>query len=195
MKPTLIASSLVAALAIATSSSAIAGAADLSSCCTPADKDFPKVAGNLGNQGYSSLTQIDKDNIIKLGPVWLNHVSAAPVTTPTPGPGTNDTGQQLRVLVRFVTDRRLQFVRGPTEKLTLPPGRRTLTVQVRAQTTGRIPVKVQVLSRGAVPDTIAERTMVIRSTAYNLVALFVTIGAAMFLLGWWGRRFLPRRRS
>ena len=48
----------------------------------------------MGNQGYSSLTQINKDNIIKLGPVWLNHVSAAPVTTPTPGPGTNDTGQQ-----------------------------------------------------------------------------------------------------
>src|SRR2546430_9002324 len=48
-------------------------AAELNSCCTPADKDFPKVAGNLGNQGYSSLTQINKDNIIKLGPVWLNH--------------------------------------------------------------------------------------------------------------------------
>ena len=57
------------------------------------------------------------------------------------------------------------------------------------------PVKVQVLSKGSTPDTIAERTMVIRSTAYNLVALFVTIGAAMFLLGWWGRRFLPRRKS
>ncbi len=26
--------------------------------------------------------------------MWLNHVSAAPVTTPTPGPGTSDTGQQ-----------------------------------------------------------------------------------------------------
>jgi quinohemoprotein ethanol dehydrogenase len=99
MKSRLIASSLIAAAAIVTSSSAIAGAADLSSCCAPADKDFPKVAGNLGNQGYSSLTQVNKDNINKLGPVWLNHVSAAPVTTPTPGPGTDDTGQQTTPIV------------------------------------------------------------------------------------------------
>src|SRR4029079_9163025 len=94
IKPILIASSLAAALAIAASSSAIGAAGDLSSCCAPADKDFPKVAGNLGNQGFSSLTQINKDNVNKLGPVWLNHVSAAPVTTPVAGPGTSDTGQQ-----------------------------------------------------------------------------------------------------
>ena len=99
------------------------------------------------------------------------------------------------MVLRFVSDRRLEFVQGAAQSVTLGPGRRTFTIRVRAQTTGRIPVKVQVLSRGSPPDTIAERTMVIRSTAYNLVALFVTIGAAMFLLGWWGRRFLPRRRS
>jgi glucose dehydrogenase len=52
------------------------------------------VAGNLGNQGFSSLAQVNKDNIEKLGPAWLNHVSAAPVTTPVPGPGTSDTGHQ-----------------------------------------------------------------------------------------------------
>ncbi len=99
MRASGIASSLIAAAAIVASSSTIAGAADLSSCCTPADKDFPKVAGNLGNQGYSSLTKVNKDNINKLGPVWLNHVSAAPVTTPVPGPGNNDTGQQTTPIV------------------------------------------------------------------------------------------------
>ena len=50
--------------------------------------------GGPDSSQYTSLTQINKDNVVKLGPVWLNHVSAAPVTTPVPGPGTNDTGQQ-----------------------------------------------------------------------------------------------------
>ena len=59
-----------------------AGAADLSSCCTPADKDYPTPGGNLGNQNYSSLTQINKSNIKNVGPVWMTRVSAAPATTP-----------------------------------------------------------------------------------------------------------------
>lgn len=108
---------------------------------------------------------------------------------------TNDSDQNLRVVLRLVTDRRLQFVGGPTRQITLTPGTMTLTISVRAQTTGRIPIKVQVLSSGNAPDLVAERTMLVRSTAYNRVALVVTIGAAVFLLGWWGRRFLPRRRS
>src|SRR3954466_7651683 len=86
MKLKLTVSYLMAAGLIAASSTAFAGAADLTSCCTPGDKDFPKVGGNLGNQAFSSLMQIDKTNIRKLAPVWLNHVSAAP-------PATTDTGQ------------------------------------------------------------------------------------------------------
>ena len=48
---------------------------------TPADADFPKVGGNLGNQNYSSLTQINKHNLNKLGAVWRTRISAAPTTT------------------------------------------------------------------------------------------------------------------
>lgn len=49
-------------------------AADLAVCCTPGDEDFPKVGGNLGNQNYSSLRQIDRSRIRKLGAVWLNQI-------------------------------------------------------------------------------------------------------------------------
>ena len=54
----------------ATQSNAPAASA-LAVCCTPGDKDFPKVGGNLGNQAYSSLTQIHKGNIRQLYNVLL----------------------------------------------------------------------------------------------------------------------------
>jgi quinohemoprotein ethanol dehydrogenase len=99
MKSKLIVSYLIAAGAIATPSLALPAAADLSSCCTAGDKDFPKAGGNLGNQNYSSLTQINKSNIKNVGPVWMTRVSAAPATTPSPSPGTNHGGQQTAPIV------------------------------------------------------------------------------------------------
>ena len=76
-----------------------APAAALADCCTPADKDQPKVGGNLGNQGYSSLTQIDKKNISNLGAAWMTRVGEQPATMPAPGPGDNATGQQTTPIV------------------------------------------------------------------------------------------------
>src|SRR5262245_60892702 len=49
-------------------------AADLKDCCTAGDQDFPKVGGNLGNQNYSRLKQIDRARLRKLGAVWLNKI-------------------------------------------------------------------------------------------------------------------------
>ena len=62
-----------------------AGAVDLASCCTPGDKDFPKVGGNLGNQNYSSLRQINRGNINKLGGAWVNRIEGGLTT------GTNQS--------------------------------------------------------------------------------------------------------
>ena len=52
----------------------VVSAADLKDCCTPGDKDFPKVGGNLGNQNYSSLKKIDKAKVAQLGGAWLNRI-------------------------------------------------------------------------------------------------------------------------
>jgi len=59
---------------------------------TPTEADMPTVGGDLGNQHYSALTQINKQNLHKLGPVWRTHVSAVP-------PATDDTGQQTTPIV------------------------------------------------------------------------------------------------
>jgi Family of unknown function (DUF6049) len=108
----------------------------------------------------------------------------------------NDSAFDFRVSVRVIADRRLEFPRGSSRDLTLPGGEVTLVrVPVQALATGRFPVKVQVLTAGRSPVVLAETELIVRSTAYNRIALFLTIGAAVFLLAWWGRRFLPRRRS
>ena len=99
MKFKLLVSTMIAAGVIAMPSLATGGAADLSSCCAPGDKDYPSHSGNLGNQGYSALTQINQDNVRKLGPVWRTNVSAAPTTTPLPAPGTTHAGQQTTPIV------------------------------------------------------------------------------------------------
>jgi hypothetical protein len=108
----------------------------------------------------------------------------------------NSSGYTVTVVLQFITDRRLEFSGGPSRTIVLPPSDRTLLVGVRSLANGRIPIRVRLLTPGRFsPEVITERGLVVRSTAYNRLALFVTIGAALFLLAWWGRRFLPRRRT
>ncbi|MCC7186052.1 MAG: PQQ-binding-like beta-propeller repeat protein [Acidobacteria bacterium] len=77
----------------------ILAAQNRATCCAPAAADWPNVAGNLGSQGYSSLTRITKTNIRNLGPAWVTHTNIEPVTQPTPGPGDALTGQQTTPVV------------------------------------------------------------------------------------------------
>jgi quinohemoprotein ethanol dehydrogenase len=67
-------------------------AANTSPCCRPTSGEFPTHGGNLGNQRYSSLTQITQNNIQQLAPAWRLDVSAVP-------PATDDTGSQSSPIV------------------------------------------------------------------------------------------------
>src|SRR3989442_2283580 len=40
----------------------------------PAGKNFPLVGGNWGNQRYSTLDQINRSNVKKLGGAWMMHL-------------------------------------------------------------------------------------------------------------------------
>lgn len=108
----------------------------------------------------------------------------------------NDTGHELNVQIRFVADRRIDFPDGGDQVLILPGGAQILRFAVSARTTGLIPIRMQIRTVGTLsPDIIVQEQVLIRSTAYNRVALLLTVGAAVFLLGWWGRRLIPRRSS
>jgi glucose dehydrogenase/plastocyanin len=58
----------------------------------PTGADMPTVGGNLGNQHYSGLTQITKQNLDRLAPTWRTHVSAV-------APASDDVGQQTTPIV------------------------------------------------------------------------------------------------
>ena len=105
----------------------------------------------------------------------------------------NEADYPVRVRIAL-TSPKLEFLNRANRSGVLlePPGQH-LDFSVRAQTTGQFPVDIEILTPDG--DPIAESTIVVRSTAYNRVALILTIGAALFLALWWGRRFLPRRRD
>jgi outer membrane protein assembly factor BamB/plastocyanin len=65
----------------------------------PAGKDWPYITGNLGAQGYTALTQINKGNVKTLGLAWMTHTSAEPVTQPVERPGGTATAQQTTPIV------------------------------------------------------------------------------------------------
>ena len=75
MKPTYTAAAASIAIALAAASTIAFG----QSALTPAGNDWPQIAANLGAQGYSGLTQINKSNIKNLGLAWMTHTSAEPV--------------------------------------------------------------------------------------------------------------------
>lgn len=95
----------------------------------------------------------------------------------------------LRVTIRLVSDHLLS----PVEVTRVLPAdsTQTITVDLELRTTGKFEVPVQVVSPSG--RVIGERRIVLRSTAYNRIALLITIGAAMLAFAVWARRFMPRR--
>ena len=106
----------------------------------------------------------------------------------------NGTRYQTKIVVKLVPHGQLTLPEGDQITEVLQPGEsRLVQMAVQAQTTGRFPITVQILAPEG--GLIAQSQLIVRSTAYNRLALFVTAGAVLFLLLWWGRRFLPHAPS
>jgi hypothetical protein len=104
---------------------------------------------------------------------------------------TNGNREPVRVSVRLVSS----HLRGsPQSSLVLrADSTQTVNFDVQLNTSGRFSVDVEVTSpSGRVVNT---GKLIVRSTAYNRFALFITIGAALLALLVWARRFVPRRTS
>jgi subtilisin-like proprotein convertase family protein len=104
---------------------------------------------------------------------------------------TNAAGRALRVRVSLQSP---HLTSTPTQTLVLAAGQATtLTFPVDLRTNGRFTVEVRIESPTG--RVIAHPELVVRSTAFNRVALLITLAAAAMLLIVWARRFLPRRTS
>ena len=104
---------------------------------------------------------------------------------------TSQAEERLRVSVALVSQ---YLTRSPSQDIVLEPGdTQTLIFDVDLKTTGRFPVLVQVVAPGG--RVIEESSVTVRSTAYNRIALIITIAAALVLVTAWARRFLPRRTT
>src|SRR5262245_31119705 len=103
---------------------------------------------------------------------------------------SNAGERSLTVFVRLVAP---QLRGAPSEEVELGPGdSRTLRLQAELRSTGRFPVHVQMLAPDGRP--LEDQTLIVRSTAYNRIALLITVGAAAMLVAVW-LRGLRRRRT
>jgi hypothetical protein len=103
----------------------------------------------------------------------------------------NGTGQPIHVQVQLVSPH-LTVGGQQVRDIIVTQPQRAIEFDVELRTTGEFPVQVRVLAPSGRP--ISDTTISVRSTAYNRIALIITIGAAIALLLLWGRRFLPSRR-
>ncbi|MEX2588390.1 MAG: DUF6049 family protein [Actinomycetota bacterium] len=89
----------------------------------------------------------------------------------------------VNVVLRLDSDK-LRFPDGNDVNVQgLQPPNQTIRVRASTDASGTFPIKVQVLTPGGL--LISDSVLTVRSTAYNIVALSITGGAALFLVGWW----------
>jgi len=148
----------------------------------------------LGESFLSAVTSSVQHVQGKIHPRVSNPVTLPARQGTIPFTVENDSAYRVRIVVRLVSTSQLTFPHGDRRTITVEPrSSQFLSFTVQTRTTGRFPVSVQIFTPAGA--RITQTQMIVRSTAYNRVALVVTLGAALFLLAWWGRRFLPRRTS
>lgn len=93
-------------------------------------------------------------------------------------------GYPVDVVVRLDSDK-LRFPEGEEIRIDqLRAPNRIVKVGTVARATGTFPLRVVIQTPNS-RIQIAESRLIIRSTAYNVVAVSITAGAGIFLVGWW----------
>ena len=132
-----------------------------------------------------------RDSVDDLALETVQSVTLTSESAGIPVTVSNEGQHVLRLSVRLDSPWLLEE---PTAALVLAPGdTRTVRLQAELRSTGRFPVQVQMVSPSG--RVIGQRGLAVRSTAFNRIALLITIGAALVLIALWARRFLPSRTA
>lgn len=104
---------------------------------------------------------------------------------------TSTLGYPVRAVLRVESDT-LDFPQGASQELSLVRRNTTLPIMVRAQASGSFPLRVHLHSPSG-NMLLASSRFTVRSTAVSGVGTALSVGAALFLLVWWGNHLRIRR--
>jgi hypothetical protein len=105
---------------------------------------------------------------------------------------TSESEVPVRVVVELSASDRLT-IKEPRIEVVLENDHTEVPIEVRSRLPGDTPLRIRVTSPdGAV--LLSEGTYSVRSTAVSGVGLVLTVGAGLFLAGWWGRHIVRSRR-
>jgi hypothetical protein len=108
----------------------------------------------------------------------------------------NDTLQEVRVRVRLsAPSGKALFPDGEQQLVTLEPGVQTKRFLVEARATGTFAMIVSLTSENGDLSIGAPTQITVRSTVFSGWGAMLTIGALVFLAGWWANHIFRSRRA
>ena len=117
-------------------------------------------------------------------------VASGTVAIPLRIPGSPGPPLSVRIQLKSAG---LRFPDGDAQDTVITDEDRVLSFRIEATGAGQIPVSVLVLAPNG--RVLSESTLVVRSTAFNRVALAITAVAALALIALWLRRLMARRAA
>ncbi len=141
------------------------------------------------------------EEIGQLGREFLSHIRIPDASTVTltsskaqiPLTFRNDADRRVRIHVALSSSK-LLFPDGADRDVDLQPGKnQTVRIAVETRSSGTYPLSLTVTTAGGLP--IQTSRVTVRSSFVSGVGVFLTVGALLFLAGWWGWDIRRRRRA
>ena len=158
---------------------------------------YAEASQYIGNEG-SGRVWIDAVNGIT-DPTFARLLpdTSQPLTFTSPS-GTiplrmGDPGGRVFNVVVELASGRVEFLHGRTRSVRIDRPNQVVTFDAEVKASGRSSIEVRVRSPNGL--VLSQGVLVVRSTALNPIALIITVGAGLVLVGLWSRRLFRRRSS